>query len=88
MERTFAVIYSPFGNGITFIGKWNRSYSPQDMMRANSTSHGFRILSYDEKRVLRDRDGDLVFGPNDRWHPGTWCSVTDELAEIHNLPKV
>jgi hypothetical protein len=66
-------IYSPLGNGCMFIGKWDKPYSPKEMIQANPQSHGFHILN---DRELEEYDM--------RYHflmpayPGEWSVLGGE----------
>ena len=69
-----AIIYSPLGNGQMLVGRWARTYSPKDMIVANPSDHGVRVLRDTELKAYTDKHGGLM-----PCYPGEWTTIEGEL---------
>lgn len=70
-------IYSPLGNGQLLVGRWNKEYSPKEMIEANPGKHGFRLLAGKELENYKKKHGDMM--PES---PGEWSTLEPKPVTV------
>ena len=75
-------IYSPKGNGQMLVGRWDKPFSPKEMILANPTNHGFRALDRSELDEYQGKHGDSM--PQS---PGEWSTLEEPEDNFESMPE-
>jgi hypothetical protein len=96
------LIFSPFGNGSMYLGKWNKTYSPQEMIVSSKNGENpededvfVSKTVFSTNGFLRLTDNQLQklitkFGAEVPKTPGEWAVIKEDfdvvLQEIEHIP--